>query len=60
VVNGALDRAELTVPELNGQVKVVEHALAGASVRAAADVLSRLGEPGQELAAALTRAGGSF
>ena len=59
VVNGALDRAELTVPELNGQVKAVEHALAGASVRAAADMLCGLGEPGRELAAALTGAGGT-
>jgi lipoate-protein ligase A len=58
VVNGVLDRAELTAPELNGQVKTAERALAGASVRAAADVLSRLGEQGRELAAALTGAGG--
>jgi lipoate-protein ligase A len=58
VVNGVLERAALTVPELNGQVMAAEHALAGVSVRAAADVLSRLGEPGQELAAALTGAGG--
>jgi lipoate---protein ligase len=58
VVNGTLDRVALTVPGMNGQVEAAEHALAGAPVATAGDVLGGLGEPGRELAAALAGAGG--
>ena len=58
VVKGRLDRVALTAPGLNGQARLAERALAGAPVSAAADVLSRFGGPGRELAAALAGAEG--
>ena len=57
-VKGTLDRVVLTAPGMNGQVKAAERALTGAPVSSAASVLSRFGEPGRELAAALARAEG--
>ena len=58
VVKGRLDRVVLTAPGMNGQAQLAEHALAGLPVSSAAEVLSRFGSPGRELATALAGAEG--
>ena len=58
VVRERLDRVVLTAPGMNSQAEAAACALAGMPVSAAADVLSRFGESGTELAAALARAEG--
>jgi lipoate-protein ligase A len=53
VVNGMVDRVTLTAPDLNGQARLAERALAGIRFAAAGGVLSRFGASGRELAAVL-------
>lgn len=57
-VQGRLDRVVLRSPGMNGQAQAAERALAGVPVSAAAEVLSRFGDAGRELAAALAGAEG--
>ncbi len=55
VVKGMMDRVTLTAPDLNGQARQAEQALAGIRFAAAGSVLSQFGASGRELAAVLAR-----
>ncbi|HEX9033835.1 MAG TPA: hypothetical protein VF834_18505, partial [Streptosporangiaceae bacterium] len=58
VVNGTLDRVVLTAPQLNGQAREAERSLTGTTIASAAEVLSRLGGSGPQLATVLAGAEG--
>jgi lipoate---protein ligase len=58
VVKGLVERVTLTAPDLSGQARQAERALAGIRFAAVADVLSRFGASGRELAAVLAGVGG--
>ncbi len=60
VINGTLDRAALTAPARGRRVHEVEHALTGATLADAAEVLSGLGKGGRQLATALAGAEGGL
>jgi lipoate-protein ligase A len=53
VVKGVVDRVTLTAPDLDGQARQAERALAGIRLAAVGGVLSAFGTSGRELAAVL-------
>jgi hypothetical protein len=55
---GAVDRARLTAPGLNGNTEAAQRAVTGVPLPAVPGVLARFGEPGHQLAAAFAAADG--
>lgn len=53
VVDGRIERAVVTDPELNGSARAAGEALAGRRLREASDVLAPFGPPGERVTAAL-------